>query len=222
MRDLFFLSCTANDKESTSLYRSLEKLQIGDFHFYEHNRRGLSDCYNEYLDKLAGSDRILVLVHSDITLADVFVREKVNAAVAMFNIVGLVGTSYFDLNAPTPHYAWTVWPIQFLSGSVERVLGDGKTAWCSVGATPRRCVALDGMFLGIDMRTLGSVRFDPRFTFDFYDLDFCLAAFRAGLTLGTANIYVQHASRADSGTYLTDAYRESMGAFRAKWKSGLA
>ncbi len=214
-RELFFLSCTAESKQSTNLYRSLEKLQIGNFHFYEHNSRGLSECYNEYLDKLAGSDHILVLVHSDVTVADIFVQEKLSAAVATFNIVGLVGTSYFDLNTPTPHYAWPVWPQQHLSGSVEEVLNNGETTWLVYGPTPRRCVAMDGLFLAVDMRTIGSVRFDPRFTFHFYDLDFCLTALHAGLILGTTNVYVQHASLGD---FASDAYRQAMQEFRAKWR----
>ena len=132
----------------------------------------------------------------------------------MFNVVGLVGTSYFDLNAPKADYAWTVWPRQHLSGAVERVWGNGESEWFSLGPTPRRCVALDGLFLGVDMRTVGSCRLDPRFTFHLYDLDFCLTAHRAGLTLGTANIYVQHASQGD---FTAGAYGEAMRAFRAKW-----
>jgi hypothetical protein len=218
MRDLFVVSCTRDTKEETPLYRSLHKLQIRDSYCFEGNRRGLPACYNEFLNQLAGSDRILVLAHSDITIADVFLQEKLNEAVKVFNIVGLVGSSYFDLNQQ-PHYAWRVWPAEALSGAVEHVLRNGMTIWSFYGPTPRRCVVMDGVLLAIDMRTIGNVRFDERFTFHLYDLDFCLTAHFANLVLGTTNVYVQHASIGDFGA---DVYQQAMQAFRAKWNTLVA
>ena len=216
MRDLFFVSCTAGRKEETALYRALEKLGICDYFFFENNRRGLPECYNEYLDKLALTDRILVLVHSDVTIADIFVRDKVIEAARSFNVVGLVGSSKFNFDLQTPHYAWPVWPRECLSGSVEHLVGNGMANWYHFGPTPRRCVVMDGLFLAIDMLTIGNVRFDPRFTFHLYDIDFCLSAHFANLTLGTTNVYVQHAS---VGDFSTDAYRQAMREFRAKWSA---
>jgi hypothetical protein len=216
MRDFLFVSCTAGHKEETVLYRSLEKLLIHDYFFFENNRRGLPACYNEYLEKLAGTDRILVLVHSDVTIADIFVREKVDEATKTFNVVGLVGSSTFNFGLQTPHYAWPVWPRECLSGSVEHVVGNGMTDWYHFGPTPRRCVVMDGLFLAIDMVKIGSVRFDPRFTFHLYDIDFCLSAHYANLTLGTANVYVQHGS---VGNFSAAAYQQAMWEFRTKWSA---
>jgi hypothetical protein len=214
MRDLFFVSCTAGPKEETALYRCLEKLRIREYAFLENNRRGLSECYNEYLEKLAGTDQILVLAHCDVTIADVFVREKVNEAAGNFNVIGLVGSSRFDFNVQTSHYAWPVWPRECLSGAVEHSVGNGLTDWFHFGPTPRRCVVMDGLFLAIDMAAIGAVRFDPRFTFHLYDIDFCLSAHFANLTLGTTNVYVHHAS---AGDFSADAYQQAMREFRAKW-----
>jgi hypothetical protein len=210
------VSCTAGAKEETLLYRSLQKLRFDDYYFFEGNRRGLPECYNEYLDRLAGTDRILVLVHADVTIADVFVQEKLTDAAKTFNIVGLAGSSKFDLHVQTPHYAWPVWPRECLSGAVEQVGDNGLTAWFYLGPTPRRCVVMDGLFLAIDMLTIGPVRFDPRFTFHLYDIDFCLTAHFANLVLGTTNVYVQHAS---AGSYTTPAYRQALQEFRAKWNA---
>lgn len=214
MRELFFVSSTRDAKESTPLWISLQALGVKECCFFENNRRGLAECYNEYLDKLAGSDRILVLAHADITLADVFVREKVNQAVTVFDIVGVVGSSAFDIRTPTDHYAWRMWPPEHLSGAVEQGIGREVTQWCAFGPVPRRCVILDGMFLAIDMRSIGNVRFDPRFTFHLYDLDFCLTAHLDHRLLGTTNVYLQHLS---AGEFTSEAYRRSMQDFRAKW-----
>jgi hypothetical protein len=116
VRELFVVACTAGAKEDTLLYHSLQKQCCGDFYFFEHNQRGLPACYNEYLDRFAGSDRILLLVHSDVAIADIFFREKLADATKLFNVIGLAGSSTFDLQKTTPHYAWTVWPRECLSG----------------------------------------------------------------------------------------------------------
>lgn len=214
MRKITFVTCTAGAKEPTPLFRSFQKLHVADYEFLEHNRRGLSECYNQWLDRYAGDDRILVLVHSDVTLADVFYDEKLDNAVNAFNIVGLVGTAQFNILVQAPDYAWPVWPKAHLSGSVDHVAGKGASQWFSMGPTPRRCIVMDGVFLAVDMRTIGAVRFDPQFTFHLYDLDFCLSAHLAKLTMGTTNIYVQHASW---GSFGSAAYQNAAQRFRQKW-----
>ena len=102
---------------------------------------------------------------------------------------------------------------------MEHVVGEGATSWFHLGATPRQCVVLDGLFLAIDMRAIGDVRFDPRFPFHLYDLDFCLTANYHSLVLGTTNVYVQHAS---SGNFGSLEYQQALWKFRAKWRDVVA
>jgi len=74
-------------------------------------------------------------------------------------------------------------------------------------------VVLDGLFLAVDTKQIGSLRFDEQFAFDFYDVDFCLRAHCAGLVLGTVGIYVNHRSAGiDSASY-----HQAQQRFRAKW-----
>lgn len=214
MRDLLFISCTSAAKESTPLFHSLGRLGIIDYVFVEHNRQGLPACYNGFLDQHAGADQVLVFVHDDVTIADVFVRDKLGLAAQQFTVTGLVGSSYFDPRLSTDYFAWPLWPREHLSGAVEHAV-PGGAMWSLYGPTPRRCVVLDGLFLAVDMAMIGAVRFDERFHFHLYDLDFCLSAHAAGLTLGTTNVYVNHAS---AGRYDTDAYRAALKAFREKWQ----
>jgi hypothetical protein len=151
-------------KETTELYRSLQKLQIADYHFFEHNRRGLSECYNEYLDRFAGTDWIVVLVHStsrsptfssgeaERRPRDVRCRRPGGICVLRYRCA--------DDDVRLARVARTV-PL----GAVEHPTGNGQAAWFNLGPTPRRCVVLDGLFLAVNMRSVGSVRFDPRFRF---------------------------------------------------------
>ena len=73
------------------------------------------------------------------------------------------------------------------------------------------------MLLAARARTLqeAGVRFDPAFTFDFYDLDFCRACEQAGLRLGTWPIAVTHES---VGKGISSAAWEAARAvYLAKW-----
>src|SRR5262249_52878004 len=130
-----------------------------------------------------------------------------------------VGSSHFDFGQQTPHYAWPVWPREALSGAVEHALGNGLAAWSCYGPTPRRCLVMDGLFLAVDLRAIGNVRFDERFTFHLYDIDFCLQAPFATLVLGTTHVSVQPASL---GNFAAAAYQRALQEFRAKWNAILA
>ena len=80
MKKLSVVSCTRGRKEETDLYHSLRKLGTSCFVFIENNRNGLSTCYNRILDERAGRDEIVIFVHDDVTIGDLFLREKITTA----------------------------------------------------------------------------------------------------------------------------------------------
>jgi len=220
MKDLYFVSCTAGRQEDTVLHRSLRKLGTDRVQFFQDNRVGLATCYNGVLDERAGRDEIVVFVHDDVTIGDLFIQEKLNEAVGPlgFAIVGLAGTSSFNLMLDKQITMWLQPPQQALSGAVEHPAQGNSNFWSVYGPTPRRCVVLDGLFLAVDLAKIGAVRFDEQFEFHFYDLDFCLTAHFAGLSLGTTNVYVNHQS---GGSYNQPAFFASQEKFRAKWRERL-
>jgi GT2 family glycosyltransferase len=59
-----------------------------------------------------------------------------------------------------------------------------------------------------------NVRFDPRFDFHFYDLDFCRTARQKGLRLGTWPICVTHQGK---GAFGTPEWRRNHQAYLTKW-----
>ena len=219
MRDLLFVACTRGRREETPLWASLARLGL-EGHFFEHNTSGLPERYNPVIDAHAGADRIVTFLHDDVQLADVFVRDKLEAALSAdgYAIAGLAGASSLDLAHERPFTAWWHAPAEHRSGAVDHRMPSGRNLWTTYGATPRRCLVLDGLFLAVDMRRIGAVRFDPRFTFHFYDLDFCLSAHHAGLTMGTVNVYAHHASigALGAGDSLLQQQR-----FRDKWADRL-
>jgi GT2 family glycosyltransferase len=219
VRKFFVVSCTRGRKEETDLYRSLRKLGTDCFLFIENNRKGLSTCYNRILDENAGRDEVVIFVHDDVTIGDLFLQEKMAEAFAQKNyaIAGLAGTSDFKIHPDLGAISWLQPPPEALSGAVEHYMSDGSTIMTVYGPTPKRCVALDGLFLAIDLEKIGHVRFEEQLAFHFYDLDFCLTAHQAGLILGTINVYVTHRS---GGDFSSQSFKEAQTTFRAKWKDG--
>jgi hypothetical protein len=216
-RNLLFVSCTRGRAEETDLFRSLQKLDANDSWFFEDNESGLPVCYNSVLDDCAGSDVIIVFAHDDLTIGDLFLREKLAFAFERqgYAITGVAGSSQFKTTPDDLLTKWCQPPDTAWSGAVEHALPNGLKYMTSYGPTPCRCVVLDGLFLAVDNKRIGALRFDEQFAFDFYDVDFCLQAHCAGLTLGTIGMYVSHRSAGIAAA----SFHQAQQVFRAKWGS---
>jgi GT2 family glycosyltransferase len=183
------------------------------------NRRGLPEVYNE---RIAAADRhdLLVFVHDDVWIEDFFLADRIIEGLAAYDVIGVAGNRRRVRNQP----AWPWIDDDFtyddrrnLSGSVAH----GADPFGSVsffGAAPAPCELLDGVFLAANKPRLVArgVRFDPRFDFHFYDMDFCRSAREKGLRLGTWPISLTHRS---TGAFQTPAWREKYRAYLEKWES---
>ncbi len=87
----------------------------------------------------------------------------------------------------------------YLTGAVAH--GEpGSESMSAYGPSPVRVKLLDGVLIAARADRLrdSDVRFDPALAFHLYDLDFCRAAERAGLAIGTWPIAITHRSRGES------------------------
>jgi hypothetical protein len=217
MKPWFIVSATRGRKEDTTLWRSVQALEVEGYRFFENNTEGLSTCYNAVLDERAGRDEIIVFVHDDVLITDVFALDKLNAAITEqgFAVIGVAGSSEFNVDAGVDLLLWNGSKPEARSGSVEHFYQTGVYAFSAYGATPMSCVVLDGLFIAVDNARIGAVRFDPQFRFHFYDIDFCLAAHKAGLRLGTTNVHLTHKS---VGVFQREKFVGPQDLFRAKWQ----
>lgn len=187
-------------KKSAPLSTSIKKLhtsakKVTSKIIYQ-NRQGLGTIYNRYL-KARHADKILVFVHDDVRIEDLFLVEKLNEALKTFDVVGLAGNK-----EPDPSYLSWFDQRRPLTGFVTHVAGkptalQRETVFISsYGPTPEGCGLLDGLFIAVNTESIVSceVKFDEQFEFHFYDLDFCLSCLRKGLRLGTWPIWVVHQS----------------------------
>jgi GT2 family glycosyltransferase len=177
------------------------------------NKRGLSEVYNEAIDKATPDDR-LVFCHDDVWIFDKHFVERVERALDRFDVFGVCGC----INRSPKQVVWfSGWGTGAkLSGSVAFVHG-GHLRLTEYGSAPEPVVLLDGLLIGAraDKLKATGARFDAQFRYHFYDLDFSRAAEAAGLSIGTWPIAVAHESW---GNYDSDEWRNSRDAYLAKWE----
>ena len=184
------------------------------------NRRGLPAVFNEQIDA-AGNDDILVFLHDDVWIDDLFVCDQLEQALKEFQVVGVAGnvrrTAYQPAWAFTRNDREIDWDDRT---KLRGAIAHGAQPCGSIvryGPTRQECELLDGVFLAARRATLGEsrLRFDPRFAFHFYDMDFCRSAREKGLRLGCWPIALTHQS---PGAYGTPPWDAGYAAYLAKWK----
>ena len=182
------------------------------------NRQGLPGVYNE---QISGENRgkMLLFLHDDVWLDDCFVYERLAEALGAFDVVGIAGNQRRVPLQPAWNFV-SEQPFQWDEpGNLSGVVGHGANPGGELsryGLPGQACRLLDGVFLAArcDILLSSGVRFDERFTFDFYDLDFCRTAEAAGLSLGTRPIAVTHDS---SGKFGSPAWHAGLRTYREKW-----
>lgn len=191
-----------------------------DIHLSFENASGLPEIYNRALKSCVNAD-IVVFLHDDVWLADERLFEKLEAALARFDVVGVAGN--VRRVAAQPAWAFScisnsefVWDHDYLSGAIHHG-NPGGHELSSFGPAPARCELLDGVFLACRRSELvrREVGFDERFAFHFYDLDFCRSARQAGLKLGTWPIDLIHQSQ---GAFGSPGWIQAYEVYLGKWK----
>ncbi|MFM1907059.1 MAG: hypothetical protein RLZZ591_736 [Pseudomonadota bacterium] len=211
--ELFFKN-TATGR-SLALYNS----PLVDLQLFEKNNAGLSHLYNMVIDESVGSSDVIIFMHDDIHIIDYYWLDKVAAGLEVFDVVGLAGNRGRQPFQPS----WLFKNMNFecdhqsnLSGIVGHGTCFPPEKLSIYGAPCQPVKILDGLFLACKSEKLHltGTRFDEKFRFHAYDLDFCRSAEKNGMTLGTWDIPVIHESQGgyDAGWKLEiDKYFEKWG-----------
>ena len=205
--------------------QAMERMGPFGLQLFAGNSRPLGYCYNEVIES-ADPEAILVFLHDDLSIDDWYVGQRLEQALAVFDVVGVAGNRRCQ---PQQETWWLLpsrlvagkrfldhWDSDFLSGAIAH--GRPPYARLNVyGASPSPVALLDGVFLAARAGRLqaSGVRFDPRLPFHHYDLDFCRSAAAAGLRIGTWPIALTHASGGES--VQSPAWAESVEIYLRKW-----
>lgn len=184
------------------------------------NRLGLPEIYNMRIDAPGGHD-ILVFMHDDVWIDDDQFVERIADGLQQFDVIGVAGN-----RRRAPRQASWILVIENekfrrddmanLSGRVGHGVKAGGSV-SSFGEVPSECELLDGVLLAARKSRLqkAKVRFDQRFDFHFYDMDFCRTARANALRLGTWPLRITHQSM---GAY-NELWLEQYLRYLQKWKS---
>jgi hypothetical protein len=204
MKDIKIVSATNKKLEhETLLYETIDFYETQEsenyirYKMYCNNTESLAKIYNKEIT-LNNSNKIVVFVHDDVVIEDLFLVDKLNEAMQQFDIIGLAG-----IKAPIALKNPALWhlmgpPTQY-SGAVAHFEKNGPRRFMTTfGPTPERVVLLDGVFLAINTERIleKGLKFDEKnpAKFHFYDMNFCIDANKLGLKLGTWPIWITHKS----------------------------
>lgn len=186
--------------------------------------QGLPALYNQALDS-AEPGEVLVCVHDDVHLHDWHIVARAREAVAVFDVAGIAGARKPDLSQPSWYWSYRTVDGKRVrdarqqgaqSGSVNH--GEPEQLRIQVhGPLPHPCELVDGvlMILDADRVRAAGARFDERFRFHFYDVDFSRTARARGLSVGTWPIAITHSSR---GGFESAAFLDQADDYLEKWQ----
>lgn len=192
-----------------------------DLHFHIHfkNSAGLPSLYNQYITHHFRKD-ILLFIHDDVWFDTNDWQQSIRQGLAKFDVIGVAGNrrlapeqpawAFHSLNASGFQWDWSN-----LSGAVAH--GINRSGHVQhYGLFPAECRALDGVLLAVRAHLLiaSRTKFDERFSFHFYDLDFCRTASMNGLILGTWGIPITHQS---GGNFGSESWLDSYKSYLQKW-----
>jgi hypothetical protein len=220
------ICATRADRESffseTALGRSLSLHRAPgvELRLFPRNSDGLPGLYNTAISESIKDDVIFVFVHDDVHLSDFHWAARIAHGLAAFDVLGLVGNRRRAAGQP----GWLFLDEKLtrdsrenLSGAVAHGRGFVPDSIDAFGPAGQEVKLLDGVLLAVTSATLRAkpLRFDERFDFHFYDLDFCRQAELAGLRMGTWPISVVHESK---GNFASDGWRLSYEKYFDKWR----
>jgi GT2 family glycosyltransferase len=216
---------TRSDREgffsATPLGRSLSLNRPPgiELRLFPSNSDGLPGLYNRAIAESLKDDVIFVFVHDDVHLCDFHWASRLAGGLSAFDVVGLAGNRRRVPGQP----GWVFLDERLtrdshenLSGAVAHGHGFPPESIDAFGPAGQEVKLLDGVLLAVTSATLRAnpLRFDERFDFHFYDLDFCRQAERAGLRMGTWPISIIHESK---GNFASDGWRRSYEKYLDKW-----
>ena len=201
--------------------KSLQWLKCSDvsLKLFPHNSTGLPALYNQVIEAYVNQDVHLVFAHDDLHFLDLFWPERIYQGLSDYDVIGVVGNRKRHPMQPS----WAFLDVQGtwdskdnLSGSIAHGEHFPPETFAEFGPTGAVKI-LDGLCLAASTAMLkqSGLRFDERFDFHFYDLDFCRRAEELKLQAGTVSLSLIHESK---GSFNNQSWLDAYKAYIAKWQ----
>jgi len=201
------------------LEQSCKKLKDIDLHIVYNNKKvGLPEYYNSVINNKENNKYdVVVLCHHDITLEYANLN-TLHEGLKKYDILGVAG----GLNPTIKDKNLWHWMMtkEYYRGFAGHFADDSELMYITqFGPSPARVTLLDGVFLALDIKKVRGTgaRFDERFMWHHYDIDFCLTCNTYKLKLGVWPVLLYHQSPGLRN--IDDSHwNESNRKFIEKWK----
>lgn len=223
-KQLYFVSATAKKcKEDTLIFKSLNQMfqlgiiKAGSYNIITDNKEPLAKVYNQFLNTRFYKEKIVVFVHDDVMIEDMFIKSKLNDAMKTFDIVGVAGTlPHIEIRKPA---LWHIMGEKSGHRGVVNHFVNGHFSATNFGDTPSRVLLMDGVFMAVNTEKVieAGLRFDENNPsgFHFYDMNFSMDANLKKLKMGVYPIMLTHLSPGLQNA--DDAFHKGQNYFIEKW-----
>lgn len=186
---------------------------------YSENTKGLSEIYNNEIENSKGESCLMIFAHDDLHILDFFWMQQIFNGLTHFGIVGVAGNKRRVPFQPS----WAFIDSNFTwddSDNLSGIVGHGNSFPPSninnFGPPFQEVKLLDGLILAAFSETLiqNHIRFDEKFKFHFYDMDFCRQAEIRGISMGTIPLSLIHQS---GGNFGSENWKNSYQMYLQKW-----
>ena len=223
-----FVVATRSSREEffarTATGRSLDlyKFPFVELNLTDRNQEGLPFVYNQAIEAAKSDPAILVFIHDDVHLCDFYWPDQILNAFSHFQIIGVVGNKR---RAPR-QASWCLLDVvdnkmifdepENFSGVIGHGTGFPPEEFHIMGNPCQEVKLLDGVIIAGHSSTFlnNELRFDERFDFHFYDLDFCRQAELKRLKMGTWSLSVIHESK---GNIESQSWKNGYKKYLEKW-----
>jgi len=205
---------------NSALGQSLERIQFNKEHLIIQfsNTQGLPLVYNTALASPKCKE-LVAFIHDDVWIDDIFFAERIAEGLGKFDVFGVIGNR--KCAALQPSWAFTDRSLSW--DHLENLIGaiaHGDYPFGTVQKyqeTQGSCALIDGVMMAANRSKLDAhqIRFDERFKFHFYDVDFCRSLERAGLNLGVYPVSLTHQSSGQAGG---EAWASEYIEYARKWR----
>ena len=209
-----FFRTTATGRSLAYNYPSFIDLRL-----FPNNTKGLPVIYNQVIKESIGDPSTLVFMHDDLHILDYFWCDRISEGLEYFDVVGVVG----GLSRVPKQSKWLNDNPNYIADKFTNqsgVIGHGTSFPPSTlnlfGPPRQKVMLLDGLLLASESKTLieNNLRFDERFKFHFYDLDFCRQAEIKNISCGTWDLSLIHES---GGDFVSEEWNLSYQKYLEKW-----
>lgn len=189
-------------------------------HLFPDNTKGLPEIYNSVIEKCRGDEpSIVIFAHDDIYILDFCWMQAIFNGLNIYGMVGVVGNKR---RAPLqPSWAFIDTQLNWddrsnLSGIIGHGSGFPPENFSFFGPPFQEVKLLDGVLLAAFSETLlaKNLRFDEKFKFHFYDMDFCRQAELQGISMGTIPLSLVHES---GGNFASTTWQANYKDYLQKW-----